>query len=148
MAFTRKVLFYILFIFFLSSVTSPLNSAELPTIQTAFKQFKLPLLSPMDEATVIFQDSIGKIWLGTKNGLFSYDTVNTQVYVHDANHHNTISSNEITAITETEDGNLWLATRNGLNKFNIKEQKFYHYLIRPTSEQASVNNSEIGRAHV
>lgn len=127
--------------FYLSFFTSPLYSAALPTIQTAFKQFKLPLLSPMDKTTVIFQDSIGKIWLGTKNGLFSYDTVNTQVYVHDANHHHTISSNEITAITETEDGNLWVATRNGLNKFNIKEQNFYHYLIRPTSEQASVNNS-------
>jgi signal transduction histidine kinase/DNA-binding response OmpR family regulator/ligand-binding sensor domain-containing protein len=134
----------ILFIFLLSHLvffTQSSIAEELPTVSTAFKPLLIPNLPPMDDTNVIYQDRIGIMWIGTDNGLLSYDTNKTKLYAHNIQKLNSISNNQITSIAEDEDGQIWVATRNGLNKFDVEQQKFFRYLIRPTSDQEFVNNS-------
>lgn len=78
----------------------------------------------------IFQDSDGKLWLGTQDGLNSFDGRNFKHYKYSAEDSTTISDQFVLAITEDVNGFLWIGTRSGLNKFNKRTGKFERiYLI-------------------
>jgi signal transduction histidine kinase/CheY-like chemotaxis protein/ligand-binding sensor domain-containing protein len=132
---------FALVLFLQSLCYAQLSRAEsLPTVPAAFKYVETPNFSPMDESSVIYQDSTGIIWIGTDIGLLSYDTNKTTLYANDIKKIDSISNNQITSIAEDSEGQLWVATLNGLNRFDIEQQKFFHYIIRPTSDQEYVNN--------
>jgi signal transduction histidine kinase/ligand-binding sensor domain-containing protein/DNA-binding response OmpR family regulator len=62
--------------------------------------------------TAILQDSKGLMWLGTRDGLNSYDGKSFQNYVF-----NTIDNrldNHVVDLSEDKDQNLWIGTSNGL----------------------------------
>ncbi len=65
--------------------------------------------------TVIFQDSKGFIWVGTRDGLNRYDGYEFREYKHDPPDSLTIPGNFIHALLETPDGNIWVGTKdNGI----------------------------------
>lgn len=66
------------------------------------------------------QDSTGLIWLGTGNGLYSYDGYRTIPY------YNTTSGNHprIHTILQADDATLYLGTDNGLQIFHIQSNRF------------------------
>jgi len=57
----------------------------------------------------------GKIWAGSKNGLFCYDTVNWQI--HQKQNTNVLGSNIIEDL-KVADNVLWIATDNGACRFD------------------------------
>jgi len=78
----------------------------------------------------LFEDSFGKLWIGTeRNGLCVYDS-GTKVlkrYVNDDNP-NAISSNTINCIFEDHQFRLWVGTLGGgLNQYIRKDDHFINY---------------------
>ena len=72
----------------------------------------------------IHQTRKGFIWIGTANGLISYDGYNFLRYVYNKDILNTISNSHINIILEDNEKELWVGTNNGLNLFNKKENNF------------------------
>ena len=84
--------------------------------------------------TVIFQDSKGLMWFGTRNGLNSYDGKSFRNYFF-KNPENQID-NHILAICEDSERNLWVGTTNGLVCIEYATEKivtFFHNKQDPNS---------------
>ena len=83
----------------------------------------------------LFQDSKGKIWVGTiGGGLNLYNPLNETFthYIHDSKKTNSLSNDDVYDIFEDSDGDLWIATYGGgLNKFNPQTGNFTIYKHNP-----------------
>jgi len=65
--------------------------------------------------TVVYQDSKGFIWVGTRDGLNRYDGYEFREYKHDPADSVSIPGNFIHTLLETPDGNIWVGTKdNGI----------------------------------
>ncbi|MEO6036835.1 MAG: two-component regulator propeller domain-containing protein, partial [Saprospiraceae bacterium] len=75
--------------------------------------------------TCFAEDSQGKIWVGSKNGLNRYDPVkNTwRQFYSNPRIANTLSNSVINDLHLDLKGNLWIATNKGVNLLNEKELK-------------------------
>ena len=77
--------------------------------------------------TVVHQDSIGFLWVGTQDGLNKYDGYSFRHFRNQPMDTNSISNNYIWSIAEDSDGNLWIGTNRGLNRFDRKTGAFKVY---------------------
>jgi diguanylate cyclase (GGDEF)-like protein/PAS domain S-box-containing protein len=78
--------------------------------------------------TKLFMDSSGMLWIGTQDGLHSYNGVEFNLYLKHQENSNSISGNFITDILQSPDGDLWIGTyNNGLNRLNLTSGKFTQY---------------------
>ena len=74
------------------------------------------------------------IWIGTDDGLFSFNRTSGQFtkYKHKPENINSLSNNSITEIIQSELGDrtvLWVCTMNGLNKIDLKTEEITRYYI-------------------
>lgn len=91
----------------------------------------------------ITQDKRGFIWIGTQDGLNSFDGYNFTIYR--PNTKNGLSDSHILALYEDKQGKLWIGTRNGgVNMFDYITQKFIAY----TTTSKNAKNSFIPANHV
>ncbi|MEO5967430.1 MAG: two-component regulator propeller domain-containing protein, partial [Ferruginibacter sp.] len=77
----------------------------------------------------IHRDKDGLLWIGTQDGLNSFDGNTFLTYRYNNLDTTTISDQFILKILEDKKGNLWVGTRNGLNFFNKYTRKFKRYYI-------------------
>ena len=63
-----------------------------------------------DAVTCIVQDSIGFIWIGTKQGLNRYDGSSFKLYSRE---NTVLSSDDITDLLIDDNGRIWVSTANG-----------------------------------
>lgn len=71
----------------------------------------------------IYEDSKGRLWIGTATGgleLFDRDTEKFIHFKHSDTSNNTISDNLVTHITEDGAGNIWIITGKGLDRIMCK----------------------------
>ncbi|MDH3337180.1 MAG: diguanylate cyclase [Gammaproteobacteria bacterium] len=61
----------------------------------------------------VLQDSEGKMWFGTENGLNSYDGYEFDHYKRDRGNPNALTNDFIFDVAEGEAGSLWIATNGG-----------------------------------
>lgn len=73
----------------------------------------------------VFEDSRHIIWIGTTQGLYSYNTTSKKINNYGLKQG--LGNNTINAITEDKEGNLWLSTNYGLSKFDIKKKTFANF---------------------
>jgi signal transduction histidine kinase/DNA-binding response OmpR family regulator/ligand-binding sensor domain-containing protein len=71
---------------------------------------------------------------------------NGQVKIKNYRHNNSdpysLSHNFITSICEDSNGDMWIATRGGgINKFDIKKEKFYHFINEPGDKTSLSHNN-------
>ena len=90
---------------------------------------------------VIFQDLRRQMWLGTKYGLFLYDTVSEKftLFKNDPDNPNTLNNNMIKSICADPlypERYLWIGTNGGLNRFDNESKTFFYY----TEENGLPNN--------
>lgn len=70
---------------------------------------------PSVRISVVFQDSEGYMWYGTKDdGLCRDDGYTIEIFRSDFMHPELSMNNWITAITEDDKGRLWIGTKRGL----------------------------------
>ena len=88
----------------------------------------------------IFQDSFGRMWVGTARGLnqFMPETQNFKQFMQSDG----LLNDSIRSIHEDSKENLWISYRFGLSKFNPKNQEINNYLLN----QAISNDGFITRS--
>jgi len=94
-----------------------------------------------DILSTIFEDSEGRIWFGSENGLELYipEKDHFQHYQHDPDNPNSISSNKVISLYEDSYGFLWVGTwEGGLNCYDPKKNEFKRYL-KNDSQPGSVS---------
>lgn len=82
-----------------------------------------------NSAMVFYQDRLGQMWIGTRDGLNKYDGTRVTIYRKEIGNPNSISNDHILSIKEDNEGNIWIGTFNGLNRYNPKTDtftQFYH----------------------
>ncbi|AZG71920.1 EAL domain-containing protein [Shewanella livingstonensis] len=78
--------------------------------------------------TRLFMDSSGMLWIGTQDGLHSYNGVEFSLYLKQQGNSQAISGNFITNILQSPDGDLWVGTNNnGLNRLNLTTGQFTQF---------------------
>ncbi|MCH7742162.1 MAG: hypothetical protein IIB71_05815 [Proteobacteria bacterium] len=81
----------------------------------------------------VHQDPAGLIWIGTAEGLNSYDGVGFRTY--DKRNSN-LSSDSIRAIESTDDNSLWIATDDGLYVWRANSKEFSRFHLSIKDRQA------------
>ena len=76
-----------------------------------------------DLITYIYQDSIGYMWIGTKDGLNQYNGNMVVQYTYQYGNEKSLTSPCITSINEDDSGDIWVGTDSGLNIINRNEDK-------------------------
>lgn len=68
---------------------------------------------PAETINVLFFDSTGLLWLGTREGLYFYDGYAFSGYQHDVGDPSSIVDNWVRAIFEDDAGRIWVGTNSG-----------------------------------
>ena len=84
----------------------------------------------------VFQDSDGVMWLGTWDGLNSWNGRNFNVLKSDRGVPSTISGNVIWDIAEDSDGFLWVCTDRGVDRLDRKTMRLTRFF---TEEAESID---------
>ncbi len=83
----------------------------------------------------IYQDHLGFMWFGTRDGLNQYDGYNFKVFRNQVGDSTSIAGNIIKDIKEDEIGNIWIATDKGLSRYNSDQELFYNYPLDLTQNK-------------
>ena len=89
----------------------------------------------------IEQDNLGRMWLGTRDGLNLYDGTGFKVYRTVVGDSTSISNSDILSIKQDTEGYIWIGTYNGLNKYDPVHntfERYYHF-----KEKTSLSNNTI-----
>jgi two-component sensor histidine kinase/ligand-binding sensor domain-containing protein len=98
------------------------------TLVNFSKKFKNSHYISEDRVLSIMETKDGIVWLGTSNGLNSYDRKTDKVTIYD--NKAGLSGNIICSIVEDNKGYLWIGTDKGLSKFNRSTGTFTNYTKR------------------
>ena len=91
----------------------------------------------------IFQDRDGLLWIGTQDGLNSFDGRKFRVYKCNPKDTTTISDQFVLSIEEDALGFLWVGTRSGLNKLDKRTGKFTRYYFSAAERTGLYRNYQI-----
>ena len=84
----------------------------------------------------IFRDHSGIVWIGTKNGLNSWDQSELKSYLHHPSDPHSLPDNYIRFVTEDTDKKLYLSTNHGVGTFNPALKQFSPILYQGKTLEA------------
>ena len=93
------------------------------------------IIAPTEEASCMFFDKEGMMWVGTNAGVKSYDGYHVKTYKTNAYQPGILPNNTIRSIAEDHQDNLWLGTRNGLVRMNKRTGKFKTFFLPDESQR-------------
>jgi len=98
-------------------------------ISASLKSIKLSSNDGLSNSSIstIYKDSSGLMWIGTWDGLNTFDGKNIKVYKRKKNNNNSINSNIIVNIVESQKGILWVSTTNGVNRIVTKSNEITRF---------------------
>lgn len=114
----HKGLLVLLFIF----KTFLVVHAQQPNIE--FKPFGPLSDITSSKTSVIVEDSIGYLWIGTEEGLFRFDGQTIYPYTMEANNPRSLPSNGVINLVIDHEDNLWVGTKTGICKYNREYNDF------------------------
>lgn len=82
-----------------------------------------------DRGSPIIRSKSGNLWIGTHNGLYSFDPSSGKFseYCHNEKDNQTVSHNHIAALYEDSKGNILIGTENGLNILDPGTKRVFRY---------------------
>ena len=89
----------------------------------------------------IEQDSKGRIWIGTNDGLNVYNGYEFKVYLQGKDSKKSIANNFIIDLKEDTKGNLWIITTGGISKLNLETDNIKNYYS--TKDNGNLSDSGI-----
>lgn len=89
---------------------------------------------------VIKQDSKGRIWIGTNDGLNMYNGYEFKIYTQKKDKEKGIVNNYILDVEEDKEGNIWVATIGGVSKINTETESISNYYNSKNCGNLSNNN--------
>ncbi|MEP1489827.1 MAG: two-component regulator propeller domain-containing protein [Algibacter sp.] len=101
--------------------------------KTYFHDLEIQGIPFNKNVNTLFVDSFGYLWIGSNNGLYSYDGNNLTSYQLDVFNPHSIPNNGINSIIEDDNKNLWIGSESYLIHFNRKEKKFKGFYKNITS---------------
>ncbi len=110
----------IFFLFLLAKTNS--SYAQQPNFE--FKAFEALSDITSSKATVIVEDSIGYLWIGTEEGLYRFDGQTIYPYFTEVNNPKSLPSNGINNLVLDHEDNLWIGTKAGICKYNREFNDF------------------------
>ena len=92
----------------------------------------------------IFQDNKQRIWLGSAEGFYLFDSEKKtfKSFKNIPNNSNSLGDNFVYKITGDNYGDLWIGTRKGLDRYNPASGKFTHY------NNVAGNNKSLGAGYI
>jgi len=115
----------------LSKFNSQLNSIKL------YQPISSAIYIPENDFSHLIEDHTGSIWTTSFNvGLVSFNPQNElfQIYRHEPDNPNSISSNQVLSLYKDRTGIMWVGTGwAGLNKWDINSQKFKRFSYDPNN---------------
>ena len=95
-------------------------------VPVAFAQqpdFEFRAFDPLSDFTsnktsVIIEDSVGYLWIGTEEGLYRFDGQTVYPYLMEINNPKSLPSNGINNLVLDHDNNLWIGTKEGICRYN------------------------------
>jgi len=94
----------------------------------------------------VFQDSKGKIWIGTNGGglnQFQQEDKSFKVY----SERDGLSNNVVYGILEDDEGDLWMSTNKGLAVFNPANETFTNYTTIDGIQGNEFNTASFHKGH-
>ena len=92
-------------------------------------------IAPTEEASCMFFDKEGMMWVGTNAGVKSYDGYHVRTYKTNAYQPGILPNNTIRSLAEDHQDNLWLGTRNGLVRMNKRTGEFKTFFLPEESQR-------------
>ncbi|MCL1067503.1 EAL domain-containing protein [Shewanella olleyana] len=93
----------------------------------SFEQFEASNELNQNSVTKLFMDKAGMLWVGTQDGLHSYNGIQFDVFLNDSNDPKSIAGNYIIDILQS-DNDLWVATHSqGLSRLDLTTGEFTNY---------------------
>ncbi len=91
----------------------------------------------------ITEDKLGKLWIGSRGGLYSYDLKSEEVKCYQENvfDNHSLVHNSVLSLYLDRKGDLWVGTRNGISFLNFERRAFSY--LNSYSDEAKLNNSEV-----
>lgn len=91
-----------------------------------------------EEQKCITIDKNGLIWIGSDDGLKSYDGYRFQHFRNNADSPNLLPNNTVLSLTEGPEDQLWIGTKNGLAKMDKKTMRITHIDLAPKQTNKTV----------
>jgi len=127
----RKILLFILIWSFLVSITGQNNNLN-------FKHFNIIDGLSNSEIKCIAQDSSGILWLGTKDGLNSFDGYRFRSYRHENQNLKSLKGNVIFSLLIDSENNLYVGTDEGLHIYKRESDSFLRINISKSTKRSNV----------
>ena len=119
-----------IYIILLSLVSLASNAQTFP-----YRYLPPITIAPTEEASCMFFDKEGMMWVGTNAGVKSYDGYHVRTYKTNAYQPGILPNNTIRSIAEDHQDNLWLGTRNGLVRMNKRTGEFKTFFLPEESQR-------------
>lgn len=82
---------------------------------------------PHQQITDIRQDNVGRIWIGTRNGLVCYDGYEISTFFNVDNDKHSLINSSVSVIFQDSKRRVWVATEGGLCRYRPATNDFARY---------------------
>ncbi|MGF1637953.1 MAG: two-component regulator propeller domain-containing protein [Cyclobacteriaceae bacterium] len=117
-----------------------LANIQVSAFENELKFDHLSIESGLSQSSVfcIYQDNLGFIWIGTRDGLNKYDGIRFKEYNQEENNINSLTNSQINHIEQDFNGDIWISTENGLNRYCYKSDSIVRYALPDIEEKSSI----------
>lgn len=92
-----------------------------------FNHIKIADGLPHQQVQTMAFDNIGRLWIGTRNGLACYDGYTFKTYYHIPGDESSLCNNFIIHLLVDSKGNIWIGTEKGLCRYIHETDSFHTY---------------------
>ncbi|ABI40697.1 diguanylate cyclase/phosphodiesterase with PAS/PAC sensor(s) [Shewanella sp. MR-4] len=129
---SHPILKFVLVVLCLISLGAPRTGLALPlnaaNTQLKFEHIRSEEGLNQNTITSLFMDSAGMLWIGTQDGLHSYNGYNFNLFIHSPNDPKSVSESYVSDIIQDAHGYIWVGTfSQGINRLDLKTGTFERF---------------------